>query len=345
MTTPHNEPYNDLDLAQWRDYTDIETDSLWMIPQRDKTGGHQLNYHGNCVPQIVSQLLRRFTKPHDIVLDFFEGSGTSAIEAARLDRRLIGIDIQPAMVEQVNGVLSDMGIAPKQCQVITGDSSQRPWASKTLTPMLKARQAKWAQFVFLHPPYADIIKFSDLPGDMSQAGSIANFVEQFGQVAQNAFDLLEPGRFAAVVIGDCYQKSEWVPLGFYCLQQMNAAGFKTKSIVVKNMAGNERGKGATGNLWRYRALKGGFYVFKHEYVLILQKPLSNKQSHQQNTKHAEKLADTALAVLPGMTTAKPRLKPAALKSAALKPATKSATSKTRAKPSLKKARLKKTSHQ
>ena len=27
--------YNDLDLNQWREYTDIETDSLWIIDKRD----------------------------------------------------------------------------------------------------------------------------------------------------------------------------------------------------------------------------------------------------------------------------------------------------------------------
>ena len=53
---------------------------------------------------------------------------------------------------------------------------------------------------------------------------------------------------------------------------MNAVGFRTKSIVVKNIEGNERAKGRSGNLWRYRALRNGFYVFKHEYVMVFFKP-------------------------------------------------------------------------
>ena len=40
----------------------------------------------------------------------------------------------------------------------------------------------------------------------------------------------------------------------------------------KDMQGNERAKGKTANLWRYRALAGGFYIFKHEYVMVFQKP-------------------------------------------------------------------------
>ena len=53
---------------------------------------------------------------------------------------------------------------------------------------------------------------------------------------------------------------------------MQRAGFRTKAIVVKNISGNERGKGKNSNLWRYRALAGGYYIFKHEYVIIFQKP-------------------------------------------------------------------------
>ena len=55
------------------------------------------------------------------------------------------------------------------------------------------------------------------------------------------------------------------------MNKMNEVGFKTKSIVIKNIEGNEQGKGRTTNLWRYRALAGGFYIFKHEYIMIFQK--------------------------------------------------------------------------
>ena len=37
--------YNDLDLKNWQEL-DINTDSLWIINQRDKTGKHKNVYHG-----------------------------------------------------------------------------------------------------------------------------------------------------------------------------------------------------------------------------------------------------------------------------------------------------------
>ena len=128
-----------------------------------------------------------------------------------------------------------------------------------------------AQFVVLHPPYDDIIKFSDKKEDLSNCATTEEFYKLFGKVAKNAYDLLEKGRFAALIIGDSYKDSEIKPLGFECMKRMNDLGFITKAIIVKDIQGNEKAKGKTANLWRYRALAGGFYIFKHEYVMIFQK--------------------------------------------------------------------------
>ncbi len=68
---------NDLNLKNWKEYEDVLTDSLWIIGERDKSGAHTGNYHGNFIPQIPNQLMRRFTKKGDVVLDTFLGSGTT----------------------------------------------------------------------------------------------------------------------------------------------------------------------------------------------------------------------------------------------------------------------------
>ena len=74
-----------------------------------------------------------------------------------------------------------------------------------------------------------------------------------------------------LVIGDKYAKGELVPLSFECMNECRHVGFKLKAINVKDIQGNEKGKGKQGNLWKYRALKQGFYVFKHEYIIIFRK--------------------------------------------------------------------------
>jgi len=262
--------YSDIDLARWKECTEIETDSLWIMDGRAKGDGHQLDYHGNFIPQIATQTFLRYTKVGDIVLDSFLGSGTSAIEAVNLNRRCVGVELKPDLVEYVRGKISPHKL-DCDIRILQGDSASRGTVAE-IRKNLNSMGAEHAQFLMLHPPYADIIKFSDLPEDLSNAESTEQFLRMFRAVAKNGYKLLEPGRFAALVIGDKYAGGELVPLGFLCMRVMNEAGFKTKSIIVKNIQGNEKGKGKDNNLWRYRALAGGFYIFKHEYVIVFWKP-------------------------------------------------------------------------
>lgn len=273
-TAKKTKPYNDIDLNNWKDYDHIETGTLWMFNERGRGNGHKFDYHGNYIPQIAEQLYSRYTKTGDIVLDPFLGSGTSAIEAVNMKRRCIGVEIKQDLAEKVREKLNELDNSGLT-EIICEDSSSNRAYEKIKSSLKKFEEEK-AQFLILHPPYADIIKFSDKKKDLSNCNSTEEFIEKFGQVAENGFKCLESGRYAALIIGDKYSKGELVPLGFYCMQKMNEIGFKTKSIIVKNITGNEIGKGKANNLWRYRALSGGFYIFKHEYVMIFEKGKNNK---------------------------------------------------------------------
>lgn len=266
---PPSVPYNDLDLTRWKEYPEVWTDSLWDIPTRARGNGHALEYHGNFVPQIATQALTRFSKRGDVVLDLFLGSGTSAREALRLERRCIGVELKPELAEYVRERLGPE--TEGRARVLAGDSAA-PETVEQVRAALRTWGEEYADLLILHPPYADIIRFSEREECLSNAPSTGAFLELFERVARNGAGLLRPARFAVLVIGDKYADGELVPLGFQCMERMQRLGLRLKSIVVKNIEGNEVGKGKTSNLWRYRALRGGFYVFKHEYVMIFQKP-------------------------------------------------------------------------
>jgi DNA modification methylase len=257
---------NDLNLNRWKEYNDLITDSLWIIDKRDKTGAHSAEYWGNFIPQIPNQFIRRFTKKGEWVLDPFAGSGTTLIECKRLGRNCIGIEINEKVIKLAKkNVGKEKSGSDARIKIINGDSSQID-----LNEVLKKGGIKSVQFILLHPPYWDIIKFGRKNNDLSNAKSVEEFLRMFGKVIENICNVLDAGRYFAVVIGDKYSNGEWIPLGFYAMQEVIKQGFKLKSTIVKNFD-TTKGKMNQKELWRYRALAGGFYIFKHEYIFLFQK--------------------------------------------------------------------------
>jgi DNA modification methylase len=254
--------FNDLDLENWKE-SEVWTDSLWIIPERDKSGKHNGFYHGNFVPQIPHQLILRYSKKDDVVFDPFVGSGTTAYEAESLGRNFIGIDIQPGLVEQVKSKVDNKDFF---AELVSGDSTDKATFDK-IAEILKKKNKDYYQLAILHPPYADIIKFSDNEKDLSNSKSLKEFLDKFSKVISNTKTLLEEGRYLVIVIADKYAQGKWIPLGFYCLNEAQKLGLTLKSIVIKNMEGN-RAKQNKEGIWRYRALTSDYYIFKHEYILI-----------------------------------------------------------------------------
>lgn len=269
VKAPKTKPYSDIDLNNWKLYSHIKTGSLWEFSSRDKSNGHSYDYHGNYIPQIATQLFERFTKKNDIVLDLFFGSGTSGIEALNMGRRCIGVELKQDMVDYVSSKFTKRELVSKM-NIICADSASKE-AKEKVEARLDVMGSKAAQFLVLHPPYDDIIKFSDKKEDLSNCATTEEFYELFKKVAKNGYDLLEKGRFATLIIGDKYANSRLVNLSFECQRRMEELGFITKAVIVKNITGNEKAKGKQANLWRYRALAGGFYTFDHEYVMVFQK--------------------------------------------------------------------------
>ncbi len=254
--------FNDLNLDTWKE-SEIWTDSLWLIPERDKTGKHNGFYHGNFVPQIPRQLILRYSKKNEVIFDPFVGSGTTAYEAESLERNFIGVDIQKELVDYVN-----KNVEPKNyfSTAIVGNSANADTFGK-IKDILEQNQKKNIQLAILHPPYADIIKFSNLKEDLSNAEDLHDFLERFSDVLKNTLSILEKNRYLAIVIGDKYTAGKWIPLAFYCLNEAQKLGLTLKSVIIKNMAGNRTKQNKEG-IWRYRALSSDYYIFKHEYILI-----------------------------------------------------------------------------
>ena len=257
---------NDINLHRWKEYTEIVTDSLWVLPKRDATGAHLAWYWGNFIPQIPHQLMLRYTKKGDWVLDPFLGSGTTLIECRRLGRNGVGIELNDEVAARAEELVQQEKTRHSiRTEIVTGDA--RTIDARRVLDNCGAEQV---QLLIMHPPYHDIISFSEDDKDLSNAASTDDFLKMFGEVLDNIDPVLERGRYFALVIGDKYSKGEWIPLGFHCMSEVLKRPYSLKSIVVKNFE-ETRAKRDQKQLWRYRALVGGFYIFKHEYVFIFKK--------------------------------------------------------------------------
>jgi tRNA G10 N-methylase Trm11 len=239
---------------------------LWVLPRRDSSGSHLGWYWGNFIPQIPHQLMLRYTKKGDWVLDPFLGSGTTLIECKRLGRNGVGIELSPEVAGKAEQLIAE---EPNRdsvtTRVFTGDS-------RVVNPesTLTSAGTNSVQLLIMHPPYHDIIRFSGDERDLSNANSTSAFLDMFTEVVDNFTPALDRGRYFALVIGDKYSKGEWIPLGFQCMSEVLKREYSLKSIIVKNFE-ETRAKREQKQLWRYRALVGGFYIFKHEYVFLFKK--------------------------------------------------------------------------
>ncbi len=196
--------------------------------KRDNSGSHNATYWGNFIPQIPNQFLKRYTKKGDWVLDTFAGSGTTLIECNRLGRNAIGIDLNAAALELCKKNLScETPHTESKIHLLEADCVDLNYSD-----LLKDLGLKKVQLAILHPPYWDIIKFSEANQDLSNAESLVDFTEKMKILAQKVFVILESKRYCVLIISDKYEKGEWIPMAFYTMQKFLEVGFKLKSTIV-----------------------------------------------------------------------------------------------------------------
>ena len=198
-------------------------------------------------------LLLRYSKPGDWVLDQFMGSGTTLVEAKLLNRNAIGVDINPQSVSISETNLKFQYDTSSQIYTKQGDATE-------LTFMKDSK----IDFICTHPPYSNIIKYSkDITGDVSLL-TIEPFIEKMRKVAAESYRVLKKGKMCAVMIGDIRKYGKVVPLGFCIMQCFLDAGFINKEIIIK-----EQYNCKSTDYWQNR--ENNFLLLAHEYIFVFQK--------------------------------------------------------------------------
>ena len=153
---------------------DINVDSLWLLGPRAKGGKRENNYHGNFVPQIPEQMIRRYAKEGGIVLDMFMGSGTTLFEAETLRHPYIGFDINDEIITNVKHKMegSNATYFIHNCDITSSDK-----VSLCLSDDLIKLNDTGVDIIISHPPYLDIIKFTDKKEDLSNISDLNIFID------------------------------------------------------------------------------------------------------------------------------------------------------------------------
>ncbi|NLV89104.1 MAG: methyltransferase domain-containing protein [Tissierellia bacterium] len=249
-----NKPLN---IKEWepKNFT-LEATTVWSFKDRGSWATHNGKYRGNWSPYIPRNLILRYTKEGDTVLDPFLGSGTTLVETKLLKRKGIGIDINPNAIK----------IAEENLR-FNKNNDYHPIIRNLDSRNLNIIEDNSIDLICAHPPYANIIKYSDdIEGDLSLL-DIDDFLIEISKVAKELFRVLKKDKYCAVLIGDTRRKKHMIPLGFEVMQRFLQAGFVLKETIIKEQHNCQE----TG-FWYKRSIEYNFLLIAHEYLFIFRKP-------------------------------------------------------------------------
>jgi DNA modification methylase len=251
-----------------KDFKEEQT-TVWSFKQRGSWATHSGEYRGNWSPYIPRNIILKYSKPGELVLDYFCGAGTTAVECKLLGRRCIAFDINDKAIELAK---ENINFTTESQQSLLVEEENPP---KIYEPELfvgDARDLSLLQknsvdLICGHPPYANIIHYTDSNDSDLSFFDIDDFLKEMTKVARESFRVLKPGKQCAILIGDTRRKKHVVPLGFKLINVYLDAGFKLRELVIKRQHNCK-----TTGFWYANSIKYNFLLLAHEYLPIFEKP-------------------------------------------------------------------------
>ena len=234
---------------------ELEMNTVWSFPDRGKWATHDAKYRGNWSPYIPRNLLLRYSNEGNLILDQFAGGGTTLVEAKLLNRNVIGVDINNNALERCK----------EKCN-FEYENSGKVYFHEADARNLNFIPDESIDFICTHPPYANIIKYSeDIENDLSHL-KVKDFLIEMEKVASESYRVLKKDKFCAILMGDTRQKGHIIPMSFEVMKIFEKVGFKTKEIIIKEQHNCK----ATG-FWKTNSVKYNFLLIAHEYLFVFKK--------------------------------------------------------------------------
>lgn len=223
--------------------------TLWEYPSQHyvsesgSTMQGDKHYTGATPSWVIWQLLNRYTRPRDLVVDPMCGSGTTLDVARDMGRRALGYDI-----------------APTRDDIFRADARRLP-----------LEDAK-ADFVFIDPPYSTHVTYSDDPSCIGRldAGGSAYF-EAMERVIDECHRVLGDRRFLGLYVSDSFKKGKrqggtFMPIGFELFAILRRR-FRPVDIVCVVRHNRKLKK----SHWHKAAIEGNYFLRGFNYLFIMKK--------------------------------------------------------------------------
>ena len=219
---------------------DEDMTSVVSYPTRAPFGDHR--YRGNCDGRLVKDLVLRYRAAK--VCDPMEGSGTSR-------------DVVEGLNKYKKKGISYWG----------GDLRNGFDLTKQQLP------GKF-DFCWIHPPYWNIIRYSDNPNDLSNYEDYQQFRKFLMICLQRCYEALETGGRLAVLIGDIRRKGQYTPI---VKDILDFPYGQLRSIIIKIQ------HNCTSDRRVYGKLEDP--PIKHEYCIVFKKTTDSSQPEGQPLSH------------------------------------------------------------
>lgn len=226
----------------------IQTTTLWEYPSQDygREPHGDKDYVGATPAWVIWNLLERYTREGDKILDPMCGSGTTLDVAAELGRRGVGFDL-----------------VPRRADIQPADARNLPLPGESI------------DFVFIDPPYSTHVDYSDNPkcigkldaGEASADGALNAYYRSMRDVFSQCYRVLKPRRYFALYVSDSFKKGKpFIPIGFDLFALLRRQFTPVDIIAV--VRHNQKLKRGT---WHTAAVQGNFFLRGFNYLIIMKK--------------------------------------------------------------------------
>ncbi len=240
----------------------IQVTTLWDYPSQHYGEGIQgnSNYIGATPSYIIWNLLKRYTKEGQVIVDPMCGSGTTIDVAKDLNRKAFGFDVNP-----------------QRSDITKNDSRNLPLKDESV------------DFAFVDPPYSTHIDYSDDPRCIGKLSALTNdYYIAMEDVIKELYRVLKHDCYMGLYVSDSYinKKKKFMPIGFelfYIMQRY----FEAVDIVsvVRHNKTLEMGN------YRKAAEEENFFLRGFNYLFIMHKEAKKEPKQQKRnsrTRHANK---------------------------------------------------------